>query len=590
MIDWNKIKIKPNPIDTEKKLNYYYDQINQHLLNNTDIPEELFELTTKEFEIVKEKYEKTKDYVNLLHIAHNYYSRASMFYLDKNFEKAFYLYIKALQLLLARIKERNYSDKALMAISKYYHSLCIRIVNEDSEEIVFSRGNIEEFSKIYNHLRDIGNNLDKRFYVIFESIINVYLHKTYKKYIGQTVYEQKDYENLKTIEEHLTLLKDLAINFPSDMKSNLAQINNFIYRVKKFQLYFFLYKYDSSGDSKYIEKVANLTRIMKSSSEEAKKIYEKLSQSTKSLREKEMWINKKIGTIIDAYYADYLHSLYVSSDFFSALRHIDKLHNFLVDTVFKESQRISKHQLNYFSSEMRMLKSFIKLILIEIELHKLSDETSQEKIKQISDQVIKKIQESKILFKYKYDKKLLNYQIKIITRTFSGSISEYLLHELLQDMTKLKLYGNIDNRVKEILYSAVDSSENKIKKNYKFSKSDKQDPDIDIYFDLTQKPLAIFVKNAIFTDKVKKQIYKELIYAKKNNVKNIFFLINMVKNIESLNEMKLFFDNIIKKEKDLKIDVLDIKLLVSEILNQFDRNNFNKFNFSDVDLLRFLNY
>lgn len=579
----------PNPFVTEKKLNEYFEQINNFLKTDKPIPSSLYDSMKEEFEKVKNIYEQSNTTLNLYHISHNFYSRTAMFFLEKNYEIAFHNFITALQFLLARMKIRTYSEGSLDIMSRYYHSLCIRLAEKDSKKLVFRESHIDQFSKMYNHIRDIGNNLDGRFYVIFDSILGIYLHKTYKHVVGKTVYEEEDLDILNSVEKHLLLLKDLALNFPEKMTYNLGLIFNLLYRNYKFKLYFYLNNYEQSGNENYLTSVNDLTRALRSSSQEAKRVYEKLLSITSTPNQKKILEERLVGTIIDTLYSDYLHSLYVTFDFFSALRHIDKLHTYLVNIVFVEKKHINKSQLDYFSSEMLMLKSFLKIILIEFELVKLARDSNQKKIKNIASGVLDKIRQSRLIFKYKHDEKLTNYQLQIITRTFSGQISEYLVHELLLDMTNLKIKGEVDKKIKPLLEKTTDTSHDKIMRNHRLNKKEKDCPDIDVYYDLSKDPLAVFIKNAKISRNEKRKIYKELDYVNQKGVKKIYYCINMLSNMQELNDIKDFFNILNSKFSSLDITVLDLKSLFNEILIQFNRNGFKKFNFSDIDLFRFIN-
>ena len=76
------------------------------------------------------------------------------------------------------------------------------------------------------------------------------------------------------------------------------------------------------------------------------------------------------------------------------------------------------------------------------------------------------------------------------------------------------------------------------------------------------------------------------------NTNKVFIHTEGIKDVHPFGQAVFYnnFSDVNKKFPECKIHILDLKVVVSDILTLFDKNNYSKFNFSDVDLLRFLNY
>ena len=282
--------------------------------------------------------------------------------------------------------------------------------------------------------------------------------------------------------------------------------------------------------------IKNIRFYSKESLKYAKKLITKMSPEKQNSKNVKLMLTMKE---IDYMNSNYYYELYLNKDILKAWKYIDKIKQFLVLKAFKENLSLHERILKYFGEEWSLIYVFAKICLLQDEIEKRESSLSQEWQKEIFQKANESLRRIQVLFKYEMANKK-DYNLKIITSTFSGGFSEYFLHDLCLDFyingivnentptefrPFLECVKNVKNKKDIVLNDFVENNK----------------PDIDIHL---KGEGALFLKNAKINSNEIKKIWREIELCQRNNISIIFYGINFIKNIEGIEYIRRKFQEI----------------------------------------------
>lgn len=582
---------KESPINIENKFNIIKKEINNIFLQQRKIPpENLFQQLDKEFEECKKKYGKD-DQVNLLHLEHNYYWSKSIQYLEDDPNESLSLFVIAISKLIERNNLIPYGETTLERMLSTYEVVLIKIKE---------KGEIIDFDKVESEIRDFlkhsasgpikSNNLT----YIVDLLIELFVNKLNNKVDDLRI----TYSNIK---ENEVLDKENDINFilsilnsfkkesPSKKESELcSNCYELLYKLRKKQLHFWVnsiyLEKDKEKKQKGQNEIDQITKEMVNSSrrsiEYAKNFIKDLSMEKQDYNIKLMITLKELDKLTAEYYIE----AYSKKDILKAWILMNKIKSFLVKKSLKENIPLSDNLLRYYDEEWALLNVFTQICLLKIEVNKRRSSLSQGWEKNIFEKIKENLEIAESFFKYE----MINtkdYALKTMTSTFAGRFSEYFIHELFQefcesgltddktpfDFRKLLEYIRSSKKEDILLNDVIETGE----------------PDIDIHI---KNKCSIFIKNAKIDGNEKKKIEKEIELCNKKGIYEIFYFINFIKNINKLEDVRKYVEDIRNCYVNINLEVFDIKDVVDVIINELKKRGKSKLNFPKADLFRILDY
>jgi len=379
-----------------------------------------------------------------------------------------------------------------------------------------------------------------------------------------------------------------VINKHSKYKKELSsEIHTVIYRLKRRELDYLDNQYFFENDIQLkdvyrdkIKKIAlELRSYAKRSFRKAKQYYNTLDNDGKE-RYEYFLIHKKL----DELHANYKYYLYYKSDLIKALKNMNDIKEFLVTNAIYNDFPFSEELLKYFADERILLDNFCKVAILKDKIQKDKEEVSKDWIKHSFDNIIQSLEKIEQQFKYEYKSKS-GYKLEILSSSFAGNFSEFLVHLLLQ---KFKEFGRnlkeiptkFNSLLKDVLM--VSSKEEIILK----ADFPKGDSDIDVYI---KGKCAIFLKNSRISRNAQKDIWNELELCRRNTILKVYYLINFNKNLENIEKIRNFHNNLKHEFNDIKLNLFDIKDLVMELIEFFENHKIKIFGFPTIDLFKILN-
>ncbi len=539
-----------------------------------------------EFEKVKSKHEKYNDEKNLLHAECNYYSTKVYQYLQDDPTKSLMLFLQALSRLLKRHSLCQYSAYALERMLRTYKSTSIKIsgkaenisyVNAEKEFLELLEGNSSMFASC-KELTDIGSILCDMF------LDNYYIKEaTYVKVRTKEHCEHLDWflDQLKNIETIVTA--------SSLHRASFSKLYHIMYVTKKNQLFYFLAQmfFERQADKKQ--------RLQVSINETIEKLAEYCEASSKACRSyiaampKDKQDEPSVKMVlaqheIDKLTATYYREAYSNKDILKAWKIMDQIKHLFVTKAFKENLQFTENELGYYGEEWTLLYIFAKICLLKEEVSNRIASLGQDWERVVFTEITKSLEGVKDFFKYEIsDKK--DYTLKIMTSSFAGTFSEYLLRELLQEFYEYVPLNKKSTSDFEKMFSEVQSASSKedIMLNYIVENGK---PDIDIY---VKGCCAIFLKNAVVDSEKMKKIWNEVTLCTHHGIATIFYGFNFAKNVQRIEYIRSNFEKM-NREFQIHIEPFDIKDLVGVIFEELNRAGHTSSNFQEIDLFRVLDY
>jgi hypothetical protein len=120
---------------------------------------------------------------------------------------------------------------------------------------------------------------------------------------------------------------------------------------------------------------------------------------------------------------------------------MNSIKEFLVKNAFSNDIQFSKPLLEYFADELILIENYCYLVNLKEKIQKDIDKISQNWIKTLFDNINEILESNISQFRYEYKLKG-GYKLGILSSTFAGYFSEFILHYLL---LKFKEYnGNVN--------------------------------------------------------------------------------------------------------------------------------------------------
>jgi hypothetical protein len=580
---------RESPQEIERQFNIIHAEISKYVLNAENFripPDYLFSEFDGEFEKVKQKHEEYHDEMNLLHVESNYYSTKVYQYLQNDPTESLRLFLQALTKLLGRNAIRQYQENTLEKMLGTYMSTLIKISSK-TDNVSYEKIEksflelLESYSSIFasfKKLTDIGSML-----------CDMFVEKYYGKQISYIkVRSLSQCEELDCFVDHLKHIEKV-IRASSLQRASISKLYNVMYVTRKNQLYYFLTQmfFEKTSDKKQKLQVS-VDRI----------VAEMIECSELSLKNAQIYINampkdkqkdSKVKLVIaqheiDKLTAVYYKEAYSNKDILRAWKIMDQIKHLFVVKAFKDNLSFSEDELSYYSEEWTLLYVFAKICLLKEEVSSRAPSLRQEWEKTVFAKIASSLEEIKNFFKYELsDKK--DYTLKIMTSTFAGSFSEYLIRELLQEVYDYVTLDNTSASDFDEMFACIKSASSKddIILNWVI---EKDQPDVDIYI---KDRCAIFLKNAIIDADKMKKIWNEVTLCKRHAIRRVFYGFNFAKNVQKIEYIRTHFEKM-NNDFQMHIEPFDIKDLVSVIFEDLRRNGQTIANFQELDLFRVLDY
>jgi hypothetical protein len=572
--------------EIEREFNIIKDKIHSCVLDAENFripPDNWFYELDREFEKVKQRHEENHDKLNLLHAESNYYSTKTYQYLLNDPTKSLHLFLLASTKLLERHGMRQYPTGSLQKMLGTYKSTLIKISNK-ADDI-----NYAEIEKDFLELLENNSSTfvsEKKLADISSMLCDMFAERYYAKQVAYVkVRNLSQCRELDCLVDHLKQIEKVIEASPLQ-RASISMLYHAMYSTRKSQLHYFLKQmfFEAASDKKQ-ELQVSIDKI----------ITEMIGHSELSLKNAKVYINamprdKQMSSNvklliarheIDKLTATYYREAYSNKDILKAWKIMDEIKHLFVIKAFKDNLSFTEDELSYYGEEWTLLYIFAKICLLKEEVSSRTPSLKQEWEKAVFAEISFSLEKIKDFFKYELsDKK--DYTLKIMTSTFAGSFSEYLIHELLQ---KFHDYGSLDISVSdftELLKCIKSASRDDIIRSYMIEKNQ---PDIDIY---VKDKCAVFLKNAIIDSDNMKRIWNEIDLCKRHAINKVFYGFNFAKNVQKIEYIRNNFE---KMSNDFQIiEPFDIKDLVSVIFEDLKRNGQTMANLQELDLFRILDY
>ena len=570
---------KINPRELEQDFNEIKKAIDLciHNRDNFSIPDDdLFDALDSEYDLIAEIYETNEDLCNLFHIKHNYYSTKTYQCLDKpNSHKALDHYLNALKSLLLRHQTRKYKEYALKRMISTYKSTWIKICQFKVDVEI---ENLEQFEDFINFCLSYPDDIDPDLQFLIKCIIDYFQEKIDNLLLSRPIYTEKD---CRIFEQGLGVYKRLI-----EMSNKLPIFKHYIftknyealYRLTKYILHFQL-DY-GKNDLKIKEITADLMKYSDMSLKHGMRYLNKLSSEEKE-RSKAVIVYKELDYLRSFFY----YHLYNEKDILKALETMNSIKEFLVKNAFSKDIQFSKPSLEYFADELILIENYCSLIILKEKIQKEKDNINQNWIKTLFNNINDVLESNISQFRYEYELKG-GYKLGILSSTFAGYFSEFILHYLL---LKFMEYGGNVNEIpsnfKNILNDVISTSneDNIILNDTNFV----ENTDIDIHI---KGKSAIFLKNENITRRARSKMRRELEICIENRILRIYYGINFMKNLENIESMRKFRNDLKNEFSELDLFIFDIKELVNILINYFNKHKIKTFGFPAKEIFKTLDY
>lgn len=580
-----------NSFEIEREFNLTKDEISRFITSGKSKlpPSELYEKLDWEFEKVKASHLKNRDRINLLHAEHNYLIRKSYQYHQDNPTKSLSLFLLAFEKLLERHQERQYSSSAISNMLLPYQAVIIQI-SEKREEIRYweIKLDIERFLNTWKIYRSSIITLAPKSSTIAHKIINLFLEDYYAGVIASLDFKGLDFEPCAIIQSELNDILTSVSKEDNEYAYSRMVISGHIYRLKKKELHSLLkrlfFETDCNKKDEYQarinERAQLLIRYADDAAKNANKFYSSLDEATKNHPNmKKMMAMNELDRLSAIYYVE----AYVNMDILKAWNVMDSIKSFIVLKAFNEDVPIPEQALAYFAEEWSLLYIFAKICLLKDEVNKRAKTLGQEWERDAFHQVEEHLNECTGLFKYEITGKK-DYSLRIMTSTFSGHFSEYLVGDLCAELSGCGRLNDSPPDFSDFFLCLEGVKRDEIINNYEIEPGGQ---DIDVYL---QGKCAIFLKNAVINTSDLKHMWEEIDLCANHGIRKIFYCVNFTKNIESIDYLRSHYQKVRAKYPDVEISVFDIRDLISNMIDILKKKKKVKRCFINMDLYRIMDY
>jgi hypothetical protein len=587
--DADLLPMAMNSREIERKFNYLKDEISRLATNGQYPSPELYQEFDHEFENVKRAHSENHDDVNLFHAEHNYYIRKSYQYLNDSPTRSLSLFISAYEKLILRHKLKPYPSNALINMLLPYQAISIQIT-ESEKEIEFGAivTKFDRFLSIWKSQRLSIVSISPRASAVTHNIINLFLKKYYSSLIDEIQVGWPSFNQSETTIEKLDMIHDSISKEDKEYSFTQMVISGLQYRIRKKELHVLVKKQfletDINKRAEFQNQIAERTESMSRSADDSMKFAKKFQASLDDDARNSTDIKKMmVMSELDILSAQYYIEAYTNLDIIKAWNIMDTIKTFIVMKAFNEDIPIPEQALSYYSEEWSLLYIFAKICLLKDEVIKRSKTLNQEWEKDMFETVGRHLEECLGLFKYEIAQKK-DYSLKIMTSTFSGHFSEYFVSELCSELCSCNKTDECPSELNDLLCCLRSVKPTEIHQNHQFG-SGEQDVDI-----MIGTRYAILLKNAQIKSTDLKKIWDEFDLCAKHKIEKVFYGLNFMKNIESIDSLRSHFQKIRTRYPDIDIYVYDIRDLINNMIIILKANNKMKRCYSNMDLYRIMDY
>ncbi len=497
------------------------------------------------------------------------HSELTVFYTQRNDEKnktldsANFFYIEAFY----------YLDKGLIAQSVSSFLMFL--------DMLFERYNIQSFNiqasltNIQPYVIRLDNKKGKQNYLNITVLNHLYslsdkilktglpksdLHSNLHFFVRLVLIDIKN--NIKKYEEGFSdifkIFEELLVNikriFQHEEKLyNVSLLNSVCYRILKQVLF-----------RKILVKDLNQLNIcanfMRSTAYEACETYLTFCRSVNKF-------NKSVilGLEIDKEYANYYYYYYYDLNPRKAIDALKKVESKLILAKIEDDVE-REMQINYFERELSHFITFFKLLLLRSEIKNkqkiLKDKWEQDMYAGICEHV----EASLNMFRRRQDIDINDFDLRIISSTFSGIIAELFIYRILTGLVGKK--NKTDDISKQELVEFVHTIENLPVESIKLREdivSGAKKTDADIHIQIDENTVhCVSIKNRPI-GRCKDALKRELEIFQDNNVKQVYCLVNLLKT--SKEDYDWLKKHASEKHPQIKLTIFDIREFVDQLLH-----------------------
>lgn len=576
--------------DREEQFKIIKSKIKNYLKNNQIPPKDVYTNFLKEYKaLLRYPQYQDKNGIHRLFIEHNFFPLFSTYYLfydkNKSLDKFFLYYFKGIKSLLRRHSIQPYKN-----INKMFSEfVAVAMKFKENTKINLTVNNVlfclEKLKELIDEIKSINNGKYREFIKRNENLgksLSIVLSR-----ISFSI-ERTSMEDVKhNPTKYLKLLRISNYYIDYHILDN-DQFFTSLYKISKYLLFYNAqFGKDLSKNEQVIKEVCDYLKVF---SKKSLQVFNKNYRRKQSSYKEDLLLKTKALKEIDVLNAEYYSSLFVEGNLDKAWKTIDEIKSFIFTKIFEENIEIEEKTLKYFLDEWNFLLTYLKILLLKMDVDKIGKDMSLNWLKDLNAQVKSEIEKIEEMFKFSKIKTIDEYTIKIVSKRLGGHLSEFLIYGIIQEIMKVCSSNNIsksETSLPQLLIDLIiyDKENTQVYLNYPVSNTDGEEADIDIYIEGKSKKLAIFFKNQRL--RKFKQIRKEIDLACEKDISEIIYCVNIAKNLDNLNKLKQYKESEFKGSKLYIYDIKDF----TETLLQIGKNcGKSPINFSKLDLFKMLDY
>jgi len=576
--------------DKEGQFKTIKSEISKRLKKNQIPPKSLYISFCKEYKsIIKYSGYQDKNSIHRLFIEHNFFPLFSTYYLfydtKEGVDKFFLYYFKGIKSLI-----RRHSIKPYKNINKMFSEfIAVAMKFKENTKINLTLDNVlfcfDKLKELIKEIKSINNGNHREFIKENENLgksLSIVLSRILFS-IERTSMEDVKYNSSKYL-ELLKISKDYIDNHILDND----QFFTSLYKISKYLLFYNTkFGKDLSRNERVIKEVCDYLKVF---SKKSLQVFNKNYRRKQSSYKEDLLLKTKALKEIDVLNAEYYSSIFIEGNLDKAWKIIDEIKSFIFTKIFEENIEIEEKTLKYFLDEWNFLLTYLKVLLLKMDVDKIGKDMSLNWLKNLNAQVKSEVEKIEEMFKFSKIKTIDEYTIKIVSKRLGGHLSEFLIYGIIQEIMKVCSSNNIsksETSLPQLLIDLIiyDKENTQVHLNYPVNNTNGEEADIDIYIEGKANKLAIFFKNQRL--RKFKQIKKEIDLACENGISEIIYCVNIAKNLDNLNKLKQYKESEFKGSKLYIYDIKDF----TEALLQIGKNcGKSPINFSKLDLFKMLDY
>ncbi len=360
-------------------------------------------------------------------------------------------------------------------------------------------------------------------------------------------------KNQDTIRDNLNdfIIKSKRTHKDNEKHYSTAIVNSIGYKLHKYYLFKLI------RDKNYTD-VASVCQNMKKCAHEAKSSYATFCRLINNFDTSSL-----LGTQIDYEYSKYYYNYYCNLNPRKAIEALKNIESKLILSKF-ESDHERTHQINYFERELNHFVLYFKLILLRSEVDSKKEIMHEAWETGLYDRVSTKLSEAISMFRRNNEIESSDFDLKIISSTFSGIITELFLYRLIIGLKK----ENIDTtqvtneKILEFINEINSTEESNINlREDLFTANTKTDADI--MFENTSGKACLSIKNRPIGECMD-DIKHEFSIFNENNISKVYLLVNLLKTVkDDYDHIKSYLET---DYSNITVIIIDIRDFTSNLL------------------------